>query len=255
MGGVLLGVRSSTPSVHEALRRALAAHLLDGVEAPPNYSVIAGERSTDAVGQAFDFLYRASSQVLRTGDRHRLGRAVVRWLSSHADPVSPVLVRLDSLALVAGDAAVLAPASLRWQLPSIERRLNARGLAVVDGPWATVDPDAGELVVEEPRLRVDWAALSRLEAGRPRRRAEPVVAPGRYRLRWWAFPEDGHGPGPVSRAMGVALALRHPPSQDGRRGQALLEDLARVARATTPVVIAPGLPDRVAARLARLALA
>src|SRR5712691_6961757 len=44
--GLYIGVRSNTTSVDDVLRTALAAHLVDNVEAPANYSVQLGESST-----------------------------------------------------------------------------------------------------------------------------------------------------------------------------------------------------------------
>ena len=42
IGEYHIGIRSSRPAVDDAVRQLLGSHLVEGVEAPPNYSVRIG---------------------------------------------------------------------------------------------------------------------------------------------------------------------------------------------------------------------
>src|SRR5260221_13471486 len=66
VGEWALGVRSSSLATDAALRRVLAAHLLD-VEAPPNFSALmADEPGPGGQARAFNFLYRSNDPLVRT---------------------------------------------------------------------------------------------------------------------------------------------------------------------------------------------
>ena len=71
--------------------------------------------------------------------------------------------------------ALIAPAALRQWMSAVERRLNVRGLRVVDAPWVLVDVDTNEVVVPDPMaagLGVDLDAFRALDD------LAPVVALG-----------------------------------------------------------------------------
>ena len=137
-------------------------------------------------------------------------------------------------------------------MSAVERRLNVRGLRVVDAPWVLVDVDTNEVVVPDPvaagLARRTATRSARSTTSRPSSRPDPAVAPGRYPLMGWAFIGDGN---PMSRAQGVAFALRLTNSTTGL--QPTLDALAQVMRATPPVSVEWAAPAKLAARLAEVA--
>ncbi len=115
---------------------------------------------------------------------------------------------VNGVALVGERGALIAPAALRQWMAAIERRLNLRGLRVVDAPWVLLDPDTNEVVVPDPAaagLAVEPEAFHALDDLAPSSRPDAAVAVGRYPLVGWAFTGDGEA---MSRAQGVAFALR-----------------------------------------------
>ena len=249
-----MGVRSSNPAVHDLLRRVLAAHLVDDVEAPANYSVLLAGDDPSSRNGAFHFLYRGFTPAVRTRDPERLVAALFGRLAGHLDDGRIHQVRLDSLALVAEDRAVLVPAEIRYVIPTLERRLNAKGLRVVDQPWAALDIETGELVVDEPALGIDRSALAELSEVVPRpRRPDPPVRPGRYRLAGWGFGLGHAHEGPISRAQAVALAC--PQVLNGRElgAQRLLDGLAGAVRIVDPMAVWADSPAALVTPLVALA--
>ena len=242
--GLYVGVRSSTTSLDDVLRAALAAHLVETVEAPANYSVQLGEPSASGAGTGFHFLYRSSASVVRTRDARRVAHGLFTHLSSHRVDPGPGLLRVHGVTLVAGGTAVLAPAVLRQWLDLIERRLNGQGLRIADTPWALVDPTRAEVVVPAPSLQVNWSALERLDTltggrGRP----DPPVEPGRYPLVGWAFWVGADVTGGLSRAQAVMHALQLTIGATDAAGgrddvQRALDALASVVRQIQPSAIA-----------------
>lgn len=193
-------MRSSSAFLDAALRAALAAHIVEDGQAPPNYSV----RLTEGPG-SFHFLYWGGRTVLRTLDPQRLLDGLLTHLSAHAGP-APGRLRVDALAAMKDDAALVLPAWLREELPHFEPLLVRRGFTVADGPWVEIDLAAAEVVVGPP-LRAHRPALDTILAGAPRRRREPSVRPGRYRVVAWSFlgpPADG---GHLSRADATMRAV------------------------------------------------
>ena len=109
---------------------------------------------------------------------------------------------MNGVALVGEHGALIAPAALRQWMAAVERRLNVRGLRVVDAPWVLVDVDTNEVVVPDPAaagLAVDGDAFRALDDLAPASRPDPAVAIGRYPLNAWAFIGDGTA---MTRAQG-----------------------------------------------------
>ena len=251
---MLLGVRSSNLAVHDLLRQTLAAHLVEGVDAPANYSVLLAGDDPESKDRAFHFVYRGFNPVVRTRDPERLVAALLGRLAGHLDHGRSEHLRLDSLALVTGDVAVLVPAEIRYVMPSLERRLNTKGLRVVDQPWTAIDVETSELVVAEPALDLAPEARARLVGAFPRpRRPEPPVPPGRYRLAGWAFGLGHAHNGPVSRAQAVALACPQVLNVAELGAQRTLDGLARAVRGVEPVAVWADSPVGLVEPLAALA--
>ncbi len=241
-------MRSSTEAGRQLVRRLLAGHLVDGVEAPANYSLLIAPPSGRGAG-GIHFLYRGTAPIVRTRDPHRLVMGLLSFLNSHAAPAPGM--EMVAVGLVdREDRAVLAPYALRASLDRVERRLGSRGLRVVDTPWAVVDAGSRELVVPEPDLNLHWPALERLREVAPRpAAADKPVPPGRYPIRAWALPASARLEGPLSRGAGVLLAatLVVRPAEIG--GQRCLEDLARIIGPVPPFGIRWSGPEDLVARL------
>ena len=104
---------------------------------------------------------------------------------------------------------VIAPLVLQQYAAQFERRLNVRGVRIIDVPWLEVDWEANEVVVPEPGADVDGRLFDELDAIAPSPVMDESVAPGRYPIVGCAF--IGEGPAP-SRALAVALASVAPRS-------------------------------------------
>lgn len=249
-----MGVRSSNPAVHDLLRLVLAVHLIDDVEAPANYSVLLAGDDAESRDRGFHFLYRGFTPVVRTRDPRRLVAGLLSRLAGHLDDGRTDDIRLDSLALVAGEVAVLVPPEIRYVMPTLERRLNTKGLRVVDQPWTALDPDTSELVVREPTLEVNSAAMTRLVAAFPvPRRPDPPVAPGRYRLAGWSFGLGHAHSGPIRRSEAVALACAQVLNVRELGAQRTLEGLARALSTVQPVALWADSPGALVTPLVALA--
>lgn len=200
VGSLQIGVRTGSTSLDVGLRAALAAHIVEDGQAPPNYSV----RLTEGPG-SFHFLYWGGRTVLRTLDPQRLLDGLLTHLSAHAGLV-PGRLRANALAAMRGDAALVLPAWLRQELPHFEPLLVRRGFTVADGPWVEIDLATAEVVVEPP-LRVHRPALDTIIANTRRKRREPSVPPGRYRIAAWSFLGAAGDAGRLSRAEATMRAI------------------------------------------------
>lgn len=147
------------------------------------------------------------TSVVRTRDQGRLIDALLGYLSSAGEQADDETLRLDVVAYVKDDTALLAPPEIRWVMASIERRLNAKGLRVLDRPWARIDIETGDLLVTGPDLTVDWRVLEEHGEGLgTRARSDRSVLPGRYTVAGWGFWLGGIDEQPISRALALALA-------------------------------------------------
>jgi hypothetical protein len=246
-----LGIRSNRAEVDARLQHALAARFVPDVIAPANYSVrLATGDEKHRRGAGFHFLYRGSAAMVRTRDPRRVVNGLCSHLASFEPTYGAGLLEVNGLALVGGRAALVAPAPLRQWMPQMERRLNVRGLHVVDMPWTLLDPATAEVVVPDPAdvgLDIPRDAFAGLDDEGGATRSDPYVTAGRYPLRSWAFLGDA---APLSRARAVANAMPLTSNRDGL--QANLDALADVMRAITPVTVEWEEPAKLAAALADL---
>ena len=224
-------MRANAAETDALLRRSLGAEVLEGVEAPPNYSVVlAHPDGARGPLRGLHLLYRSSRLVLRTRDPERLVHGLAAWLSSHLDEHEHL--RIWSAAAVHEGRALLVPGHVMTWLKVIQPRLNRLGVQLVDEPFALVDPATAELVVPEPVITVDAAALSAY--GPASRGGEPPrVVPGRYPLReWLVWDSDTSGPLTGPRAVVAAWTALDP--GDDRAGEleaasSLVENVPMVA--------------------------
>jgi len=229
------------------LRRALRHHHVPALDPPPNYSVKLAGDTKHRRGAGFHFVYRSSSVVVRTRDVRRAVHGLFAHLATHVPSDTPDLLTVQAVGLVGDGGALIVPNALRQWMSLLERRLNLKGLRVVDMPSLLVDAARHEVVVPEPALQIDWAGLDGLERIPVESRPDPFVPVGRYPIRGWAFLGDGRA---LSRASAVALATRSTVARDG--AQSTLDALARVMRGIEPTTVAWTEPPKLAAALAAL---
>jgi hypothetical protein len=222
VGEWALGVRSSDADIDAALRRVLAAHLVE-IEAPANFSAL----MADEQARTFHFLYRASDALVRTRAAGRVLRTLIAHLSAFADP-SGTVIRLDAAAVIVDGRAIVVPASLRAELGSIETRLNVAGMTVGDSPTLYLDPGTASVIVPEPALTVDTDALADFERAQrppPTRELDPVPA-GRYPIGAWALVSGPELVGPIGRAQAVAAVTQLVANADEIGAQQALDAVA-----------------------------
>lgn len=231
IGDLYVGVRSYPTRLSTRVRAALAPDVVDGVEAPPNYSVRFEERVPGRPGSVSAYvLYRSQCSLLRTRKRERVLRALVACVSGHRGRRDGLL-RIRQLAVVGRSGAVILPVELHWRLEALERRLGAHGLRLADPPFVDIDPRKGELVVAPPEMGVVTAlGGSRRSASHARARPEPR----RYPIREWAIlRREGDRPPTVHESLSAVM-----PMFDGdERVPGALEGMMRALSGTklTPI--------------------
>jgi hypothetical protein len=234
IGPWALGVRSSRVEFDEALRRVLAPHLLD-VEAPANFSVVlADDSAASPRTRAFNFLYRANQSVVKSRVPGRVLRALLQYLSDFAEPVSSTL-RIAATGVLKDGRAIVAPPTLRWATGTLQPRLNAFGMQLIDAPVVHIEPGGSELVVPEPLLHMDANALAEFETRYPGHGHElPRVGPGRYPIVAWALVTHEQEIGPLGRAHAVAAATQNVLNADTLGPRDTLDSIARCLAKVPP---------------------
>ena len=248
IGDVWLGVRSNTEEFDARLRRVLAAHLAPDVEAPANYSckLASGERVR---GQRnLHFLYRGQSALVRTRSERRVMHALLAELSWYAGRPDASLLSVHGIAFVGANGALIAPPTLRPWLSTIERRLEAKGLRIVDTPTVLVDPARSEVVVPAPALTLDHDALAEMRGP-----GDEFVAPGRYPIRGWAFFTEPTEHDTVGRARAIAMVAQLADNVDTFGLQESLDAIAQVIRGIEPRALTARRPGDVVAPLVAMA--
>jgi hypothetical protein len=240
--------------VDATVRALLARYVVDGVKAPPNYSVrIGGSDAEGRGGRDLHLLYKSSTKAVRSRVPSRVLRGLVTYLASHTFTCPLDRLRTSAVALLADGDAVLAPPFLLRSLDVLQPRLERAGLRFVDAPFVQIDPAAAEVVVEPSALDVDDSILQALD-GRfaSSDREPPAVEPGRYPLRGWAVRVDRGLVGPVSPGLGLARAAHHV-ALDGREVQDLLDTLGDLFGRITPFAIWDERPPDLVPQLLELA--
>lgn len=204
-------VRSSSEDVHQLLARGLrTVPVAEGFESrPQGYGVrVADDES------AFHWLYWGRCPVVRTRDAGRLLGALEQHLSAPGRAEGDQLVlRMSAGVTAEGQAFILPP--LGAEVARLDRRLRDAGAALVDGPFAVVDPVRGELVVTAPDITIGPDVRDALVERIGSARAEAVVRPGRYPLGHWLVETDAPQ---ASRGSGLAHLLGHLAAPATQRG-------------------------------------
>lgn len=241
-------MRSDSTRFDTLLRQTLPAHVVEDGDAGPNYSVAV--QRVAQLGDGLLLLFEASTIAIRTRSPRRLARGLLQLLSGYATPLADDALQVEAMALVRDDRAAVVPSSLRGRLSRLEPWLRREGVRVYDEPILHIDPQTRELVVVEPPLDVDRAALERLEALLPQpRRPEPEVEPGRYALRCWFV--DGAG-AELSLADRVFRAAGSVRNRELLGGDRMLDMVAGSVSSLVCGALAPGSDGDVSRTLATL---
>lgn len=222
------------------LRTALGAHLVQGLESPPNFSVIiAGDGSKGDLAIGLHLLYMNHGVIVRTRRPGRVIEGLFAYLAGYLPASAPNgVIRVPGVGLVKEGRAVLAPGIITNWLDILAPRLNRSGVQFVDAPRVALDVGRGDLVVEEPDLQIDRTALQVLDRQRPMGSEPAQVKPGRYPLVGWAlFTGDEDHMGPISTAAGIMAAARGLMNHSDLGPKGLIETLGRVFGRTKPVAI------------------
>jgi hypothetical protein len=226
------------------VRTALGDYLVEGVEAPPNFSVIiAGEGQSD-VAVGLHFLYMNHNAIVRSRRPGRVMEGLFAYLAGHLPASEPNgLIQVPGVGLVKEGRAVLAPGMITNWTDILAPRLNRSGVQFVDAPRVALDVERGDLVVEEPDLRVDRTVLAGLGGTRPMVSEPAPVEPGRYPLVGWAlFTGDEDHIGPLSIAAGIVSAapsmMQHSALHHSDLGaRRVMDALGRLFATTRPVAV------------------
>jgi hypothetical protein len=247
VGEYHIGVRTDSIATDELLGRVLSAHRLPAdVEAPDNYSVVIGEGGKRSA-RSLNLLLWGSSTVVRSRSPRRILLALAAYLDGVLEPEGDLL-RTNNIGAIVDDGAILLPSVVAQWLEDVQPRLSRLGVRLVDQPFTSIDPDRLELVVPEPRVKVDEAALAEISEPAPSRSEQPRVEPGRYPLRAWTVWETDEMDGPLSRARAVAASLPSIMSQPEDL-ETLLPQLSSLLERISPIPLAFSTADELAGSL------
>ena len=224
VGSYHLGIRSSSNEVDRWVRETFAEHLVDDPEVPANYSLRIIPQPGEGI-EELHVLYRGCAKVISARSPRRVVQTLLAHLAELDDRQRESdLVRLDAGAVIAEGRAAIIPASLRYKVPALHRRLEPHGLELVDALSVAVDPHSGALVLPPCRLVADgthavapWSDADDLEDDRV-----GAVA-GRYHVVAWAFMLDP----PPSRAAALAAVVAKVNDRHRYEGAAWVRGLAR----------------------------
>jgi hypothetical protein len=195
-----VGVRANDAEFAARLREVLRAHVVSGVDAPPNLSLFVGNDR----GQVRELhrLYRGGFVMVHTRSEGRLLRAALSYLEGFAEPAGDI-VRLNVRLLIREQAAVLVDTQIGPQLDRIERRLERLGYQVADVPGAPLDGEAAEVALGPPQLEVDAGALAAFDDQHPRGDREFPLVEARLPIRAVVVfgNEADHEPGSPARRL------------------------------------------------------
>ena len=223
VGEWAIGVRSNTLELDALLRTALAAHVLDGVEAPRNYSIAVHADHQRGV-RPLHSLWHEYSLLARSRSPGRVVRALLGYLGDHVD-ARPSFVRVPAVTMIGPSGAVVADPSLRNHRPRLTRLVRTFALQVADSRTADID-DSGELVVSPSPLHVDESALDSSEMGGPRADPDLPPATGRYPIRGWLLRTPPTAPEP-SKARALSMVMSRAVGATDIGGQRTIDALAR----------------------------
>ena len=226
VGDYHVGVQSNSETILEQVASLLAAHSVDDATVPANISIYELGPMLEGARPMYR-VYEGCSHVFTTPSPSRAVVAAVgqmeRFLPTESPP--PGVVGLRALAVVDGEAAVLAPHWLPRRYPSLELSLRRHGIHILSSGPILVDTARGELLVRSLRLVSDGPIGA---DGDTALHEGSSAQPGRYPLIAWLFDADETGSADLTRARAVVdgLSLATQPLHDVDK----LERLAALIR-------------------------
>jgi hypothetical protein len=205
IGDFHVGIRYNDPATAAALDRLLPGARVQDRRTPDNYS-IALYPTVGTGSRRLNLLVRGGSQLVRSRSAARALSALLNHLTADTTPPDEHLLALDATAGVVGDRAILLPPGLVNWTKQIQTKLARRGIVLVDTPFITIDPVAGELVVPIPSVPHDSDVLDELDDGARLAPELPHVGPGRYPIAAWYLNRGPDEVGPLSPGQAVASA-------------------------------------------------
>ena len=211
IGAFHVGVRYNDAATAAVLDRLLPGARVQDRRTPDNYSIALHPAATGG-NRKLNLLVQGGSQLVRSRSAARALAALLTCLSADTTPPDEHLLALDSSAAVVDGAALLLPPGMVHWAKELQTKLARRGIVLVDAPFVTIDPEAGELVVPTPSVPHDREVLTEIDHGARLGPELPYVQPGRYPITAWYLNRSPDEIGPLSPARGVASAYRLVPT-------------------------------------------
>jgi hypothetical protein len=235
------------------VRSLFSEYVVDGIEAPPNFSLVLAADHDRAFGRGLNLLYRSYSNVVRS---RRVSRPLLGLAAYLADFLPPEpdsdLLTVEVGVLVRDGRALLVPPLTRTWTDILTPRLHRQRFQFVDARFATLDPTTAELVVPQPRLTLADEPLADLMSEQSK---EPdPVEPGRYPIEGWAFfTYDERDVDRMSTAEGTAYAARY--VMGHHEAASVARQLAHLLRKAHPTAIGSPFRGDLASKIASVVAA
>jgi len=202
VGDYHIGVRADSEATDEILANVFSEFRLPaGTRVPENYSVVLGGGTGKT--RELNLLMMGDETLVRSRSPRRVVAALVAHLSAYAEPEDALFRTIDVAALI-GDRAVLLPDVTREWIDQTQPRLARLGIPLSDQPYSAIDTTTLELVVPEPTLHINRAALDELPGLTTTRSELPPIEPGRYPLAAWSVDSDEETENPT-RAQALSV--------------------------------------------------
>lgn len=228
MAGRRLGVRWSRAGLDAELGALAPATALGRQEAPPNLSVVVGERSGRS--RSKHQLHVQGRLVCTTASDGSLVRAVVRSLVALAVGAPAGTLALGAVAVLGRDrVATAVDRRLAADLDRLAPRLRRSGHRIVDLPHIPVRPAAATAVLPDAAGALGLA-VGALDRRWPRAGSDDDLTAGDVWLDRIVYAGN---PQPESPAAAIADMVPMARDQTGRVRTHDIDDLAVLASATT----------------------
>ncbi len=167
IGGVRIGLRTTSPDFGRWLERALDHYRVEDVPdaALDDYSIVVADGGVvkGPARRGYHILYRGSVDIVRTLHLPSFGRALLSELEGFLHPEQADVIYLNAVAVRSGEAVVLVPSFLTTALGRFGRRLARSNMALGEATRVAVDPDSGRLITPPPLLDVPHGIFAGLE--------------------------------------------------------------------------------------------
>jgi hypothetical protein len=175
IGESTFAIRTTSHEFGAWLERSLAEYRVEE-EADPLFSVVVsgGEENGDSRGKKFHILYWGSSQLARSLDLSRVGRALVSEVGRMQVPERDDALYLDAVPVAVDGATALVTSDYVARLGSLGRRLVRSGIRLPAARTAVVDGGAGTVSLLPQPADIPEGAVEEL-AAHPGSREEPGI--------------------------------------------------------------------------------